>query len=303
MGPLAVSAGAAAGARAAEGVGCRWLLLWLCSNRHPLVGEVGSAGERKKLLLLQDFADFVVIGRMQSGKSTLLQTLASLASDTAAVGEKGATAAGAKGGVEGFSTPALCSLQQGLPPPHETPKEQLSQQQEQPQDGVWLSAAVPREVWVPTTEPAVAILPAAGALETQQHPQGHQEKPEEVQQLLEQSLMLAAAAPLVALDTPGMLPPPAATAGAQIEEGAAAASPPATPTAVKDVAPEDLLVSAASPLLSFPLQSLCAASGVLVVVDASLPVRLLPLLCCIFTARLSLLSIFASAVLRAAKTL
>ncbi|KAL8274273.1 hypothetical protein Esti_001784 [Eimeria stiedai] len=217
------------------------------SNRHPLVGEYGSPGEGRKLLLLPAFADFVVAGRVQSGKSTLLRSLA-------------CTAAAAAAGAAAFKEGAAAGV-----------TEAVAERQQQTHRTPWLPAAVPPEVWVPTTEPQVAVIPGFFPQRQQQEQQHHHQQQQEQQQhvgsdlevLLRRSFSLAAAAPVVALDTPGLLPP----AATEAPTNPAAAAAAATAAAIGAAGTSDLLRTTAA-LEEYSLRSLSSASGVLFVVEA-----------------------------------
>ncbi|XP_026192213.1 uncharacterized protein LOC34621920 [Cyclospora cayetanensis] len=222
-------------------------------NRHPLVGEIGSPGERRKLLVLENFADFVAVGLTQSGKSTLLQRLGTAASDCA-LGSAASVAADVHasfGSAASFTQPDDSAFRQAA-------EMQVDELKKQPQQ--WVSAAVPADVWLPTTEPTVCVIPctAAEVPEAQQQAAQKGSVPQQEGGLLatlQEGVKLAAAAPIVALDTPGLSPAPFAAPDAA--DGTEAQTDSLLPP---ETAPHET-----------SLQGLSAATAVLVVVDGSLP--------------------------------
>ncbi|CDJ35588.1 uncharacterized protein EMH_0004800 [Eimeria mitis] len=227
------------------------------SNRHPLVGETGAPGERRKLLVLHNFSDFVVVGRMQSGKSTLLRALSAVATASAAeTNARGAaahangSAAGTTAGQRKLRSPEVAPVQPG----------EQQQQQQQQQQLQWLSAAVPEDVWLPTAEPTICVIPAPTRRTAAPHNLAAEQTPSDgLVDMLKQGIALASAAPIVAVDTPGLLPP----------------APPAAPAATGAVgtAPEsaESMLMPAGQQQDEPLKGLTAGTSVVLVVDSSLP--------------------------------
>ncbi|CDJ50858.1 hypothetical protein, conserved [Eimeria brunetti] len=209
-------------------------------NRHPLLGETGAPGERRKLLVLHNFSDFVVVGRMQSGKTMLLRALSAAATASAAANKpahrsKEQSQEGATAQLEG---------------------QQQQQQQHQRQHQQLLPAAVPEDVWLPTAEPTVFVIPAPTPLTPTSHSRADEKLSMKQQyyyqkglvDTLQRGIALASAAPVVAVDTPGFLPPAASPAAAAEQASGSAGQQ-----------------------QEEPVQGLNAATAVLLVVDGSLP--------------------------------
>ncbi|OEH77222.1 hypothetical protein cyc_05586 [Cyclospora cayetanensis] len=188
-----------------------------------------------------------------SGKSTLLQRLGTAASDCA-LGSAASVAADVHasfGSAASFTQPDDSAFRQAA-------EMQVDELKKQPQQ--WVSAAVPADVWLPTTEPTVCVIPctAAEVPEAQQQAAQKGSVPQQEGGLLatlQEGVKLAATAPIVALDTPGLFPAPFAALDAA--EGTEAQTDSLLPP---ETAPHETL-----------LQGLSAATAVLVVVDGSLP--------------------------------
>ncbi|CDI87516.1 hypothetical protein, conserved [Eimeria praecox] len=233
-------------------------------NRHPLLGETGSPGERRKLLVLHNFTDFVAVGRMQSGKSMLLRALSAAATASAGPSNPGGTTEHANGGgvaatvhLREVHSPEAAALQAG----------EQQQQQQQGQQQQWLSAAVPEDVWLPTTEPTVCVIPAptpqratphSPATEQWRSADQKQEQKKGLVDMLYQGITLASTAPIVAIDTPGLVSP---------------ATPPiaAARGAIGGAETAGSMLLPAGQQQEEPLQGLSAATAVLLVIDGSLP--------------------------------
>lgn len=218
---------------------------------------MGSSGERRKLLVLHNFSDFVVVGRMQSGKSMLLRALSAAATSNAAATNPGNVDATAYSTAYQRGAHYPDAVTDRRPGEHQQQHQQRERQQQQ-----WLSAAVPDDVWLPTAEPTVCVIPAPTSqtaklnnLAPEQMPSVHQQQQQDgLVGMLQQGVALASGAPIVAVDTPGLLPPAASPVAA------------AAATAGGMLAP-------AGQLQEEPLQGLSAATAVLFVVDSSQPVR------------------------------
>lgn len=209
---------------------------------------------------MHDFADFIVVGRMQSGKSTLLRALTSAATDTApaeAIDSVGAAtdAPVAVGETVGSNSIAV-TAEQG----EQVLLDEVTMQQQQQRQLQWLSAGIPDDVWLPTTEPAICVVPApseqmvgvkCGTHIQQQQQQGKRG----LGDALQQAIALASAAPVVALDTPGLLTP---AVSSDSEQAATYSQSRWLPAAGQQ---DD------------PLKGLSAATAVLLVIDGSVPVR------------------------------
>ncbi|CDJ39497.1 hypothetical protein, conserved [Eimeria tenella] len=228
------------------------------NNRHPLLSETGSPGEKRKLLVMHDFADFIVVGRMQSGKSTLLRALTSAAADTAPAEAMDSVGAATDASVAVGETAGSNSIAVTAEQGEHVLLDKATMQQQQQRQLQWLSAAVPDDVWLPTTEPAICIIPApseqmeaeqCGTDIQQQQQQGKRGLGDALQQAME----LASAAPVVALDTPGLLTPAVSSDSEQAATYSESKWPPAAGQQ------DD------------PLKGLSAATAVVLVIDGSVP--------------------------------
>lgn len=209
---------------------------------------------------MHDFADFIVVGRMQSGKSTLLRALTSAAADTAPAEAMDSVGAATDASVAVGETAGSNSIAVTAEQGEHVLLDKATMQQQQQRQLQWLSAAVPDDVWLPTTEPAICIIPApseqmeaeqCGTDIQQQQQQGKRGLGDALQQAME----LASAAPVVALDTPGLLTPAVSSDSEQAATYSESKWPPAAGQQ------DD------------PLKGLSAATAVVLVIDGSVPVR------------------------------
>ena len=196
-----------------------------------------------------------------------------------AVATAGAAAANPKGAAAHVSGGAVAATthQRALHSRRATGIQVREQHQQQRQQQQWLSAAVPEDVWLPTSEATICVIPAPTPAAATSHNLPIEQRPSELQQqqqqqnkclvhVLEQGISLASAAPLVAIDTPGLLPASAPPTAAAVGETGAATAATARSILLPGVQQQQE-----------PLQGLSAGTAVLLVVDGSLPVRIRPI--------------------------